>query len=302
MSVIGLVGESYAGVGDGPRAYQLVPTDSNIVNVIGIAMDGNQAFNPGVVSRDSQIDVNVAALQYTRAFDFNGTLAAAFVVASYGSIDGVAAFGDPVFASIQGDSSGLFDLQLGFVLGLKGSPAMAPKEYVAHKPGLQIGLLGKAFLPSGKYDENNALNPGANRWGLQIGLPTTYAIGSSLVSEDLTTFEIIPSVTFFTDNDDTFGDATSTEQSLLFMVEMHLTRNFSRTSWVSLDAIYTYGGETTTDSIDNNDIQKSFALGATLNFYITPNIAIKPSYGKTIYNNKDGAEGDMFRLMTTINF
>jgi hypothetical protein len=51
--------------GDGPRAYQLVPTGTKSGRLMFLSLDGNQTFNPGAVLQNSDINVDVGAFQYT---------------------------------------------------------------------------------------------------------------------------------------------------------------------------------------------------------------------------------------------
>ena len=74
--------------GDGPRAYQLVPTGTKSGRFLYISLDGNQSYSPGSVLENSDIDVNVGAFQYTQTFDVNGNSFGAYFVFSGGSVEG----------------------------------------------------------------------------------------------------------------------------------------------------------------------------------------------------------------------
>ena len=67
--------------GYGPRALQLVPENSNVVTVYGVALNGNQSIEPGSVVKGSDIDVTLGIAQYTRAFRLPGGQQGAVVVA-----------------------------------------------------------------------------------------------------------------------------------------------------------------------------------------------------------------------------
>ena len=295
-------GEAAAG-GDGPRAYALIPSGTNVTKFMFLSLDGNQSFAPGTVVRGSELDVNVAALQYVRSFDLNGNSFAPFMVLSYGSIDGAFSLGGNPSTVLTGEEDGLFDLQLGLVYGFLGSPALnSPAEYAAHKPGLQMGVLAKAFLPVGSYDSGRVLNTGGNRYALQLGLPTTLAMGASFLDPNFSTIEVLPSVTFFGDNDDPVGGAATSGQDPLFAVEAHFTRNFGRSFWASLDALYEYGGETQTDGIDNDDRQEAFSLGASVNYTLPSGVNLQASYGEVIRSNQNGPDGSQLRFAVIATF
>jgi hypothetical protein len=279
-------------VGDGPRAYMLTPADSQILTAYGLFLDGNQNLDPGVSSRNLDLDVDVGVLQYTHSFSLCDNACGVFLIAPYGSTEGT--FNFPLF-SLTGESSGLADIQLGTVFGLYGSPSLEVPDYLEYDPGFSLGLLAKLTAPTGEYDENKVINLGSNRWGLQVGVPMGYYLGESFLDDDLTTFELLPSVFFFGDNADPFR-AGESSQDPLFQIEAHITRNLSRMAWVSLDANYQYGGETSTDGISGNDRRESFGLGGTIGVNLSKTLSINATYGKVISHNDHGADGHMFRV------
>ena len=69
--------------------------------------------------------------------------------------------------------------------------------------------------------------------------------------------------------------------------------------WVSLDGFYSYGGETTTDGVLNDDVQDALAVGGTMNLAFGPAFSMKASYGEVVYRNDAGPDGRMFRIMAT---
>lgn len=303
FALLALAPDEAAAGGDGPRAYALIPTGTNVTKFMFLSLEGNQSFAPGTIVRGSELDVNVAALQYVRTFDLNGNSFAPFMVLSYGRIDGALALAGPPPTVLTGEQAGLFDLQLGLVYGFLGSPALnSPAEYAAHKPGLQMGVLVKAFLPVGSYDSGRVLNTGGNRYALQLGLPTTLAMGSSFLDPNFSTIEVLPSVTFFGDNDDPVGGAVTSGQDPLFAVEAHFTRNFGRSFWASLDALYEYGGETQTNGVDNDDRQEAFSLGVSVNYTLPSGVNLQASYGEVIWSNRNGRDGSQLRFAVIATF
>jgi len=165
-----------------------------------------------------------------------------------------------------------------------------------------VGLLGQLTLPTGQYDSGQILNMGANRVALRVGLPTAYYIGDSFLDPRLTTLELLPSITFYGDNPDAPGSASTTSQDLVFMLEGHLTHNLNRAMWLSLDALYTTGGETETDGVSNDDSPVSFAMGVTANLNFSTTASLKVSYGETIWASGDGPDGEAFRAVFSVSF
>ncbi len=294
-------GIALAGSGDGPRSFPLLPKDINLLTVYVLSQNGDQLLDPGQTIPDADIDADIAILQYTRTFSLHDHLGAAFVALPYAKIQGDVPLGEPSGTASASDT-GFGGIILGGVIGLVGSPALSGEEFAAHDPGFQLGLVGKVFLPTGSYDSDKVISVGSNRLAVQLVLPITYSIGSSMADPNMTTFEILPGVTFFEDNTDPSGGADTTGQKPLFTLEAHLTRNLNRTTWVSFGGIYNYGGETSADNVWQNDRRESLGLGASLSFAATSSTTIKLSYGETAWRNDDGLDGKLFRFVTTYGF
>lgn len=290
-----------AGPGDGPRSFPLLPKNVNLLTVYALSQSGNQLLDPGQTIPDAQIDATIGILQYTRSFDLNGTIGAAFVALPFASISGEVPLGSPR-GTVSASDRGLGGLILGGVIGLVGSPALSGQAFASHKPGLQVGLVGKLFLPTGSYDPKKVISTGSNRLAAQLVLPITYNIGASMVDPNLTTIEILPSITVFNDNTDPSGGAAVTGQKPLYSLETHVTRNLGGTTWISFGGIYNSGGETSTNGIWKNDKRQSLGLGASVNFSVNSTTSVKVSYGEIVWRNDDGMDGKLLRIVTTYAF
>ncbi len=295
-TIVLLSSERVLAQGDGPRAYQILPDGTNIVALYGIFTNGNQSLDPGTIIQGSDIDVNLGVLQYIHTISVGGKQAALFGVLPFGEVKGSI---DLPGSTFSGRSSGIGDFQLGSIFGLIGTPALPIKEYSTLQPGFTLGVLGKLFIPTGEYDDNKLFNLGANRWAVQIGVPMTYYLGTSFIDPSLLTFELLPSVFLYGDNDD-LSNANTREQDPLFNLEEHITWNLNKMIWFSADALYTYGGETTTDGVKGRDTQSAFFLGGTVNFTLSRSVSLQLSYGKTVSRNDNGPDGSMIR--TIVNF
>ena len=302
LAALALAGAAQA-QGYGPRAFQLVPEGSNILTAYGLGLSGNQSFQPGQVLQGSDIDVTLGIVQYTRPFNFlNGQQAALVVALPYGRIDASVDTRLPGVPRASVKQSGLFDPQVALVLGLVGSPAMKMPDYAMWKPGFALGVMSNVYVPIGSYSSSRAINTGSNRWAVQFGLPMSLNFGRSLLTPDHGTFEMLPAVTFYGNNNDPFGSAGNTGQRPLFTVESHLTRNLNKMAWVSLDTLYSNGGASVSDGIRADDRQESFSIGGTLNLSFSPTFSVKASYGGVLARNDNGPDGDMWRLMASYVF
>lgn len=293
-----MAGAPALAIGDGPRAYQLVPAGTQILTFGYVSQKGNSSLEPGATIRGSSVDVEAGFLQYVRTFEVSGQQAAVFAVLPYGDLTGTLAFGaSPILPdSASGTSRGVGDSVLGFTMGLTGAPNLPLDDYVRFKPGFATGFLAKLYLPTGEYDGDQLFNLGTNRWSLQLAGLFTQTIGSSYLDPRLTTIEVIPAVTFFGDNDDPFrGDSLS--QDPLFTLEAHVTHNLNRAVWVSADMYVLSGGETATDGVSDDNSKYSLGLGATVNVALSKTSSVKMTYGEVVDRNAAGMDGKAFRIL-----
>jgi len=280
--------------GDGPRAYLPVPVGTNILTPFWLGLSANRGLDDFLVVKDAEFDTNVFSLMYTRTISVAGNLGGIFAVLPAGKVDG----GIPG-TGFEGKSSGMADVFVGMNVALFGAPAYGPKEFATYKPETALSVLAGFFAPTGKYDSDKVINLGANRWAFRLGLPFLHIFGWG--PGKITTLELTPSVWFFTDNDDPCN-ADKLEQKPVLKLEGHFTRDFSPMFWGSLDALYTLGGETRVDGVDQDNSQSSLALGATLGVNLSRTLGLQATYGKIVDHNESGMDGSMWRIKFSYMF
>jgi hypothetical protein len=278
---------------DGARAYMMVPKGTTTVSVRGHLLRSNLAIDPGTVVEDADLNTNLLVFQFVQALTVLDGQSFVFLVVPTSRIEAKATLpGDNVSKSI----SGFGDAQLGFVLGVYGTPSLSPADYANYSPGLAVNLLAKAFFPTGKYSELRSINIGANRFALRLAVPIVYAIGERMSDPHLMTIELLPTVTFYSKNDDPF-EAERTKQKPLFILEGHLTRGFNKSFWASLDLLWRRGGEVEVDGVDADNFQRALSLGATGAFALSRRASLKLSYGGVVSRNEHGPNGWMARAI-----
>lgn len=292
-----LIGITFSNVaiaqGEGPRAYQLVPENTQTIAQFVLALRGNQTPSKGQVVEGADIDINLGITQYGRTIDINGHQAGLLAILPYGNVSGSVS---TAFGATSGSDSGLGDVLLGFVYGIFGSPVLTAQEYVNYDPGFAMAFLSRVTLPTGSYDSSRNLNMGGNRYAFEFGLPIMYYIGSSYLDPSLATVEILPKITLFSENSDALGAVQRLKQDPLLSIEGHVTRNFGQAFWGSLDALYEYGGETTSDGVSDDNKQRSLSLGLTAALNLSQSTSVKISYGEVVSGNAAGSKGRMLRL------
>jgi len=276
---------------DGARVYQLAPVGAQNVTAFLVNKRGNERPEPGSISPGTEIDTDILVLRYARTFDLAGRPLTPFVIVPTGEVRST---GAP-------RSTGFGDMQIGASIGLIGAPALSPQAFAAFKPGFGLGLLGRVYFPSGAYSATKPVNLGSNRVSYQLGLPMVYAAGRSYRDPALTSFEVLPTLTFYQANRDPFG-ADRSAKDPLFSVEAHLTRNLSRRVWLSADMLYRLGGETKTDGARDHNGTHGWSAGGSVAFPLVSASSLIFTYEHVIERSDDGPDGWFFRTALVAPF
>lgn len=293
--------------GEGPRVYLLAPMGMNALTGIYLGLSSNMNFAQDILIKDADIESDVGVLSYVHFFPVGNRFAQLWVNGIWGSVGGSIKVGEdpPAIIPIPPGTnldipkvSGIADPYVAMRLGLIGAPALGLEELVQYKQGFQLHALLGATAPIGNYDSSRPLNLGTNRWSIRLGLPMVLPLGNPKTQ---TFWEVIPSVTVFTDNTDPFGAPDRREQAPLYILETHLSRNLTKKLWGSIDLRYQNGGETTTDGVPDDNRLGQLGAGATLAYQLTSSWMLLGSYGEIVAKNDD-SRGEMLRLRITYSF
>lgn len=279
-----------------PRFYWKSLSGANAVPVIYQSLSGNaNPIDPAhVVSADADIDANVALVGYAKMLPlFDRTLTLA-ILEPVGRISGETSVAGKTFNQ---DATGFGDPTLEVGLNVVGPKAIKNiPDLLRYEPKLSIDLIVDIAFPVGEYDSDQALNLGQNRWYGRVGAPIVWQIGP-WVPGRRTTIEVLPSVWFFSDNDDYVGQTLSTDP--MFQVEAHLTRDFTEHFWGSLDLTYLAGGKSTVGGVGGDSLN-NLGVGFTLGYQINDNISLTAAYMATVNDSDPGdLQMDGFRISFT---
>ncbi len=285
--------------GDGPRMYWKTLTNSNAVTLMPMHMTGNSnPLDPAHVQPpDSSFEANVAMLGYTRTLDFFGRSGMASVLLPVGNLKGEVS-GLPL--DQQDSATGFGDVTLQLDVNVCGAPAMNDLEALQrYEPRFTLDLMGSLALPVGEYDSENILNIGQNRWYGRFGIPMMVTLGPWVPGER-TTIELLPAVWLFGENDDYLGQSLSTDP--LFQIEGHVTRDFTKSFWGSIDAAWFSGAKSEIGGASGSSLN-NIGVGFTLGYQVTDNLLITLGYFSTINDNDPGDfRGDEFRMNFTFGW
>jgi hypothetical protein len=247
-----------------PRAYANAPVGLNfLIGAYGYSF-GDVATDPAVPIEDFDVKTHVTALAYVRSLNIFGHSGKLDVVVPYAW---VSARGTVAGESQEREVSGPADPSFRLSVNLYGAPALSLVEFADYRQDTIIGVSLKITAPLGQYDPDRLVNIGTNRWSFKPELGISKAIGPA-------TLELVPGVTFFTDNNDFFGGHTR-EQEPLYSVQGHFIYNFPAGIWTSVDATYYTGGRSTVDGEKNDDRQANARVGVTLTLPVDRHHSVK---------------------------
>jgi hypothetical protein len=282
-----------------PRFYWQSLSGANAVPLIFQSLSGNaNPIDPAhVVSPGSSVDANVLIAGYAKMLPlFDRTLTLA-VLEPMGRISGNTSVAG---LNYNQDANGFGDPMAEVGINLIGPKALKSiPDLLRYEPGFSLNAIVDVAFPIGEYDSGQPLNLGQNRWYGRVGAPIVWQLGP-WVPGRRTTLEALPSVWFFTDNNDYVGHNLSTDP--MFQIEAHLTRDFTEHFWGSADCTWVAGGKSSIDGASGKSLN-NVGIGFTLGYQLNDNISFTAGYMATVNDNAPtDLKMDGFRLSLTFGW
>jgi hypothetical protein len=258
-----------------PRAYVITPVRSNAVTLTWAFYDGGLNFS-GNIPLVATGTYNVPILSYYHSLSIFGRSANMNASLPYGvGTFQAAALGRQKSAY----RSGLLDLGIRLSVNLVGGPAMTAEQFSKWKQKTLLGASIRVIAPTGQYQPTRLINWGINRWAFKPELGYSGRWGHWVLDG-------YGGAWFYTSNPADFHlpqPAPQTEEPV-GSFEGHLSRDFGRGTWVSLDGNFWWGGVTTLNGIRNPEtLQTSSRIGGTAAFRISKHQSIKVNYSSGAY-------------------
>ena len=294
-------------VDDGARAYWKGRDGTNVVSFqyLNLNMQASDAkqFAPNQYiypNADVEADVMIATwAHHMTLFNRPSSLSVNLAAGSV-NLDASASLdspfvppGETLGTAFSQSSSGYADPSLQLDVNLVGTtPLISNVQLANYEPTWTVDAAVMLAFPVGEYDEDKLVNMGLNRWWGRIAFPVKYHFGVFSPGY-MSSFELIPSVWIFEENDDFLGQEL--ENDPLWQIEAHLTHDFTRTFFGSLDLLYRSGFQSEIDGVEVGDEVDIGDFGFTLNFHVTDNVAIRTSYSSNVFGDND-IDNSLLRL------
>jgi hypothetical protein len=285
---------------DGARAYWKARDGTNVVSFqylnLNMQASGAQQFDPSrYIYPNADAEANIMIASWARHMTLLNRPSSLAVNIAGGDVDldvntslVPASFLPPGIApgsSFSQSASGFADPNVQLDVNLFGTSQLkSTVDLVNYEPTWTLDAALLLAFPVGQYDEDKLVNMGLNRWYGRFALPFKYHFGA-FAPGYRTSLEITPSVWLFAENDDFVGQKL--ENDPLWQLEAHLTHDFTRGFFGSLDLLYRGGFQSEINGVEVGEELDVGNLGFTLNYQATDNITIRTGYSSNVFGDSD---------------
>ena len=218
------------------------------------------------------------AMSLTHIFDAFGQSGKLTLVLPYGQLSGASNVGG---RTVNASAEGLSDPLIKAAVNLYGAPALTLDQFKNYQQDLIVGVSLAASVPWGKYDDNQLINVGANRWFIQPGLGISKALGPWR-------FELAGAGIFYTSNTNFMG-GNSLSQNPVYSTQTHAIYYFQNTAWISVDATYFTGGQSYVNGNPISGSQENWRFGTTMSYPVNKHNSIRLSASTGAYSRTNNS-------------
>ena len=287
-------------VDDGARTYWKGRAGTNVVSFqylnLNMQAGDTKQFDPAsFIYPNSDVEANVMIASWARHMTLFNRASSFSVNVAGGSADIVVdtSLVPPGFlppgvlpgVSLRQSASGYADPSMQLDINLVGTtPLISTVDLLNYEPTWTLDTAVLLAVPIGQYDGAKLVNMGLNRWYGRLAFPVKYHFGV-FSRGNMGSLELTPSVWVFGENDDFLGQKLDNDPLLQF--EAHLTQDFTRTFFGSLDLLYRGGFKSEINGVEVGEELDIGELGFTLNYHATDNISIRTSYSSNVFGDKN---------------
>jgi hypothetical protein len=259
-----------------PRAYVITPEHSNAVTLTYSFFNGGVNFNGAVPISGATGTYSVPVFSLYHSLDFFGRSANLTASLPYG----VGTFSGNVNGTSESVyRSGLLDFSARFSVNLLGGPSMQPLQFSTWKQKVILGASLKIIAPTGQYSPAKLVNWGINRWAFKPELGYSQRWGHWMLDGYVGAW-------FYTMNPASYSlpQPKPQTEAPIGSFEGHLSYDFRRRLWASLDGNFWWGGVTTLSGISNLETKQTGSrVGGTASLPFTKHQSFKISYSDGTY-------------------
>jgi hypothetical protein len=235
-----------------PRAYSNIPVGLNFIVAGYTYMTGAVVFDPTIPLENADIKIHGALLAYARSIKIGKMSGKVDMLLPFAWLSGTADFQlQPASRVVSGFGDSWVRMSLNFA----GAPALPLSGFKDYRQNLVIGESFQVYLPASQYDPDRAINIGTNRFAFKPELGISKTVWHLYL-------ELAAGVTFFTINHNFYKGKTRS-QAPIGSIQAHVIYDIWRGIWAAIDGTYYWGGRTTVDGVEGNDLQENSRFGFT---------------------------------------
>jgi hypothetical protein len=212
----------------------------------------NASIDPAIIIAGARLNLNQGTIGYTRYFSFLRRVAwvspSLPIAGLNGSISGT---------KVNGSTAGTGDSSYEAAMLLIGGPALSVSEFANYEPRTTVGMSLSVTAPTGSYQSDKILNLGADRWSFKPEIAISYPFGD----QQKWALDTYANWYFYTDITSYHGVQILRQRSMPGFEE-HISYSFLDSLVGSLDARYSFRGETSVNGKNQNNRQRNFILGS----------------------------------------
>lgn len=269
----------------GPHTFNLVPKDITSVSLYYIYSHNNITPSKDVVLQNGIVDVDAFVTPIVHTFSIADHLSQVFITPGAARIGGFVDINDHLSEIVE--ENGLVDANVMMRVGVLNTPALDIENFLKRELKFQLSGIISITVPIGQYSETRRVNLGGNRWAFKLGIPMIIPLNKN--KEKILQWEIVPSFTFFTPNSELFAGGVKTQDPLLYL-EQHLSKNFTKRFWASINMDYQYGGKRFIDGTSSGNVINQLGAGVTASYAPFTNfpLTFHANYSRTWFNSIAG--------------
>ena len=273
--------------GGSARDYVNAPIDSWLT-IYNASYSASVTPEDGMdISSRTRSNVFGQSLVVTRTVDYWGRTGGLSVVLPY-------VFADVNSSSLQASTNGVSDIGFLWQMNIFGGPALTREQFRSFVPETFSSFHLYVGTPLGTYNPTSPINPSANRWTIFPTINYSYT-----PNQGRTWLETYLSAQFLTDNNDfRVGGAQTLSQNPIFRMEEHVSHNLTDALWLSADAYYNVGGETSIDGISQDNMANTLRVGVGMGLRIWRGADLVLNYERVVA--KPSGEPDAQAVRFTI--
>jgi hypothetical protein len=221
---------------------------------------------PGIRS-----NVFAQSVVLTRIMDYWGHTGGFSIVLPYALIDTSA-------GPFRASTNGVSDVGFLWQMNIFGGPALTREEFASFVPQTFSSFHLLVTTPLGTYAPTSPINPSANRWMISPTVNCSYT-----PDKGWTWVETYVTGRIFSDNNNyRVNGAQTLSQKPILRLEEHLSRNLTDALWLSADAYYNLGGETSVDGVEQDNTANTLRIGAGMGLRLWRGADLGANYERVV--------------------